>query len=41
MQVPEIEVNGQGASVSALDFCFLNLSLVVGNELGLVRTFFQ
>ena len=35
-QVKGIEVAGVGASVSALDFCSLNLSLAVGNECGLV-----
>ncbi|XP_020578805.1 uncharacterized protein LOC110023645 isoform X2 [Phalaenopsis equestris] len=38
-KITDIEVDGQGASVSALEFYFLNLSLVVGNEFGLVRVY--
>lgn len=32
-----IEVAGSRAPVSTLSFCFINSSLAVGNEFGLVR----
>lgn len=38
-KISDIDVDGQSASVSALGFCFLNMSLVVGNEFGLVRIY--
>lgn len=38
-EVKGIEVAGVGASVSALDFCSLNLSLAIGNECGLIHLY--
>ncbi|XP_060957751.1 uncharacterized protein LOC115697415 isoform X3 [Cannabis sativa] len=38
-QVQSIEVAGSGAPISELDFCFLTLSLAIGNECGLVRIY--
>lgn len=38
-KVPGIEVEGQSAPVSALEFCSLNMILVVGNAFGLVRVY--
>ena len=39
-QVQGIKVAGSSASVSKLDFCYLTLSLAVGNASGLVRKCF-
>ncbi|KAF4379109.1 hypothetical protein F8388_022196 [Cannabis sativa] len=38
-QVQSIEIAGSGAPISELDFCFLTLSLAIGNECGLVRIY--
>ncbi|GMP51244.1 hypothetical protein CsSME_00017548 [Camellia sinensis var. sinensis] len=38
-EVKGMTVAGSSASVSAVDFCSLNLSLAVGNECGLVRIY--
>ncbi|KAL7265561.1 hypothetical protein ACSBR1_003357 [Camellia fascicularis] len=38
-KVKGMKVAGSSASVSAVDFCSLNLSLAVGNECGLVRIY--
>ncbi|KAI0526907.1 hypothetical protein KFK09_002500 [Dendrobium nobile] len=38
-KVANIKADDQSRSVSALDFCFLNISLAVGNEFGLVRVY--
>lgn len=38
-KVPGIEVDFQNASVSALDFCPLSMTLAVGNECSLVRVY--
>ncbi|PKA62692.1 hypothetical protein AXF42_Ash012279 [Apostasia shenzhenica] len=38
-KVPGIEIDGLSASVSALDFCSWTMSLVVGNDRGLVRVY--
>ncbi|KAF9591351.1 hypothetical protein IFM89_003974 [Coptis chinensis] len=38
-EVDNVKVAGANASVSALDFCPLTLSLAVGNECGLVRVY--
>ncbi|KAK8913543.1 hypothetical protein KSP39_PZI023707 [Platanthera zijinensis] len=38
-KVAGVEVDGQNAPLSALDFCSLNMILVSGNEFGLVRIY--
>ncbi|XP_062095137.1 uncharacterized protein LOC133801026 isoform X2 [Humulus lupulus] len=38
-QVQSFKVAGSGAPISDLDFCFLTLSLAIGNECGLVRIY--
>ncbi|KAG0503228.1 hypothetical protein HPP92_003300 [Vanilla planifolia] len=38
-KIPAPEVDGQRASISALDFSPLSMSLIVGNEFGLVRVY--
>lgn len=38
-KVTDVELDGETASVSALDFCSINLTLAVGNACGLVRVY--
>ncbi|XP_072975258.1 uncharacterized protein [Typha angustifolia] len=38
-KVPGIEIDGENASVSSLDFCSLTVTLAVGSECGLVRVY--